>query len=82
MVKSGLILSNSFILPDTWTQIEVLNLSRNQLTGLPVSDSCMISFLVCHRNPLMSRNALQLMHAYFFLCHKSVPLIGSMNHLL
>lgn len=23
---------------DTWTQLETLNLSRNQLTGLPVSE--------------------------------------------
>ena len=26
------------VLADTWTHIETLNLSRNQLTGIPVSD--------------------------------------------
>lgn len=31
--------------PDTWTQLETLNLSRNQLTGLPVSEYCYPTFL-------------------------------------
>ena len=30
---------------DTWTQLETLNLSRNQLTGLPVSEYCYPTFL-------------------------------------
>ena len=30
---------------DTWTQLETLNLSRNQLTGLPVSEYCYPSFV-------------------------------------
>ena len=30
---------------DTWTQLETLNLSRNQLTGLPVSEHCYPTFL-------------------------------------
>ena len=30
---------------DTWTQLETLNLSRNQLTGLPVSEYSYPSFV-------------------------------------
>ena len=30
---------------DTWTQLETLNLSRNQLTGLPVSEYSYPTFL-------------------------------------
>ena len=31
-----------FFLADTWTHLEILNLSRNQLTGLPVSYNIII----------------------------------------
>ena len=33
------------IFSDTWSQLETLNLSRNQLTGLPVSEYSYPTFL-------------------------------------
>ena len=37
-VLSFLKYNDFVVLVDTWTQLETLNLSRNQLTGLPVSE--------------------------------------------